>query len=261
MTYSSTGLTGQQRGERDTKRSFLAAADALSPTLTLLASLFALALGPVLVQFGRVGPQAAAFLGGFTFISIAGLLGFNILPAAVETGGWFAWPCLLLGLAFPALLESQLHHFARQAHAAILVLGIAGLAAHSLVDGVALALPGAGEAGHGHDGDLALAVVLHRFPVGLAVWFLLAGSKGLRTALLGLAAMMLATVGGFLAGGAWSVLLTTPALAWFQAFVAGSILHVIIYEPGHHDRGREVVAKWPDRFGLLCGLALLYLYL
>jgi hypothetical protein len=50
-------------------------------------------------------------------------------------------------------------------------------------------------------------------------------------------------------------------MAWFQAFVAGSILHVIIYEPGHQHAGDEVVAKWPDRFGLLCGLALLYIYL
>jgi len=233
----------------------------VSAPLTLLASLLALAVGPLLLQFGRLGPQAAAFLGGFTFISIAGLLGFSILPEAVAAGGWIAWPCLLLGLAFPALLESQLHRFARQAHAVILVLGVTGLAAHSLVDGIALALPDAGEVAHGHKGDLALAVVLHRFPVGLAVWFLLARDKGQWFAMLALAAMMLATIAGFAAGGAWSVLLTTPALAWFQAFVAGSILHVIIYEPGHHHAGREVVAKWPDRFGLLCGLALLYLYL
>lgn len=233
----------------------------MSAALTLLASLVALAIGPLLMQFGRLGPQAAAFLGGFTFISIAGLLGFSILPEAVAAGGWPAWPCLLLGLGFPALLESQLHRFARQAHAAILVLGIVGLAVHSLVDGVALALPGTEGAGHAHDGDLALAVVLHRFPVGLAVWFLLASGKGQRVALLALLAMMLATSVGFVAGGAWSALLATPALAWFQAFVAGSILHVIIYEPGHHHGGREVVAKWPDRFGLLCGLALLYLYL
>jgi zinc transporter ZupT len=233
----------------------------MSAPLTLLASLVALAIGPVLLQFARLGPQAAAFLGGFTFVSIAGLLGFNIVPEAVASGGWFAWPCLLLGLAFPALLESQLHRFAGRAHSAILILGVAGLAAHSLVDGVALGLPHAAGAGHGHDDDLALAVVLHRFPVGLAVWFLLSGAKGLRIASFALAVMMLATIAGFAAGGAWSILLTTPALAWFQAFVAGSILHVIIYEPGHHHGGGEVVAKWPDRFGLLCGLALLYLYL
>ena len=233
----------------------------MSAPLTLLVSLVALAIGPVLLQFGRLGPQAAAFLGGFTFISIAGLLGFSILPEAIAAGGWVAWPFLLLGLAFPALLESQLHRFASQAHAVILVLGIAGLAVHSLVDGVALVLPDTGAAAHGHEGDLALAVVLHRFPVGLAVWFMLTGGTGRWVALLALAAMMLATLVGFTAGSSWSSLLTTPALAWFQAFVAGSILHVIIYEPGHHHGGREVVAKWPDRFGLLCGLALLYLYL
>jgi hypothetical protein len=54
-------------------------------------------------------------------------------------------------------------------------------------------------------------------------------------------------------------------LAWFQAFVAGSILHVIIYEPGHHKHhaGDDSLnlEKWPDRIGLICGLALLYVYL
>ncbi len=236
----------------------------MTPFLSLAGSLAALVVGPLLYQFGRLGPQAAAFLGGFTFITIAGLLGFSILPEAVSVGAWPAWLFLLAGLGFPVLLESRLHRFAHQAHVAILVVSIAGLAVHAFVDGIALAFPAAGEdlhAGHEHGGDLGLAVLLHRFPVGLAIWFLLAPEHGTRLALLTLAAMMFATVAGFMAGGSLAGLLSTPGLAWFQAFVAGSILHVIVYEPGHHHSGRETLAKWPDRFGLICGLALLYIYL
>ncbi len=54
------------------------------------------------------------------------------------------------------------------------------------------------------------------------------------------------------------------AIAWFQAFVAGSILHVVIYEPGHHKHAHEhhgvALEKWPDRIGIVCGLIALYAY-
>lgn len=178
--------------------------------LTLLASLLALAIGPLFLRWARSGPQVATFLGGFTFVSIAGLLGFSILPEAIATGGWLAWPFLLLGIGFPALLEPQLQRVSRQAHAVILLLGVTGLAAHSLIDGIALALPATGDAGHAHTGNLALAVVLHRLPVGLAVWTLIAHGWGARMAL---ALMMFLTVAGYGAGSAWAGVLDTPAMA------------------------------------------------
>jgi hypothetical protein len=53
-------------------------------------------------------------------------------------------------------------------------------------------------------------------------------------------------------------------IAWFQAFVAGSILHVVIYEPGHHKHAHEhqgvALEKWPDRIGIILGLVALYVY-
>ena len=227
----------------------------------LLGSLVALVVGPLLLQFKRLGSQATGFLGGFTFITIAGLIGFGIVPEAVNAGGWPAWVWLLLGLGFPVLLETQFHRMHAQAHLLVLIISICGLALHAAIDGAAMAVPAGNKAMHEHGDELGLAVMLHRLPVGIAVWHLLSPTLGWRAALAVLGLMMLATVGGFTLGPQLSEASASEAVAWFQAFVAGSILHVIVYEPGHQHSSRELLAKWPDRIGLLCGLALLYVYL
>jgi zinc transporter ZupT len=242
----------------------------------LAASIFALLIGPLLFQMARAGPRAFAFLEGFTFITIAGLLCFSILPQAIVVGGPPAWSFAIVGLLFPIVLERLFHRLAREVHLLILTVGVAGLAVHAALDGVALALnaqPGLAPAsawlhGGGEErivGSLALAVVLHRFPVGLAVWYLLAPALGMRSAIAVLALLAAGTGLGFLIAPDIQQSLPSHGLGWFQAFVAGSILHVIIYEPGHHKphpgRRPSRLYKWPDRMGLICGLVLLYIYL
>jgi zinc transporter ZupT len=243
--------------------------------MLLAASIAALVIGPLLFQISRVGSRTLGFLEGFTFITIAGLLGFSILPQAIGAGGLSAWAFVTLGLIFPIGLERAFHHLARQVHFLILLVGVAGLVVHAAIDGVALAMasaPGADDIdgwmhlGRRNDGDsLAFAVILHRFPLGLAVWYLLAPAVGTRPALTVLGLLTAGTFFGYLMGPGLMAAAQGTGIAWFQAFVAGSILHVIIYEPGHHkhlasDDSRSL-EKWPDRIGLICGLVLLYVYL
>lgn len=243
--------------------------------MLLAASIAALVIGPVLLQISRVGSRAVGFLEGFTFITIAGLICFSILPQAISGGGPIALAFALLGLVFPVGLERMFHHLARQVHLLILLLGMAGLAVHAAIDGVALGVADLGQSadlqeltypGHRESGDdLALAVVLHRFPLGLAVWYLLAPALGAGSAVVLLVVMAIGTGIGFYLGTGLFEFTQGPIIAWFQAFVTGSILHVIIYEPGHHKHhvGQHSpnLEKWPDRIGLLCGLVLLYVYL
>ena len=243
--------------------------------MLLAASIAALVIGPLLFQMSRVGSRSLGFLEGFTFITIAGLLCFSILPQAIGVGGVLAWGFAALGLMFPVGLERLFHHLARQVHLLILLIGIAGLAVHAVIDGVALAIGGLsgpddvevwqhlGRRGPGE--NLAFAVVLHRFPLGLAVWYLLVPALGMRSALAVLAVLSGGTALGYMMGPNLMFGMQGSGIAWFQAFVAGSILHVIIYEPGHHRHGisdtSRSLEKWPDRIGLICGLALLYVYL
>lgn len=243
--------------------------------MLLAASIASLLIGPLLFQMTRVGSRTLGFIEGFAFITICGLLCFGILPPAIAAGGYGAWVFVMCGLAFPVALEKLFHQLARQVHLIILILGIAGLAVHAAIDGVVLAASDAHAAevtdafwrlGHLHEGEyLALAVVLHRFPLGLAVWYLLAPALGRRAAIGVLGILMAGTLLGFVFGQSIVTHMPGASIAWFQAFVAGSILHVVIYEPGHHnhaiDRESERLEKWPDRIGIVCGLVLLYVYL
>jgi len=243
--------------------------------MLLAASIAALIIGPVLFQITKADSRTLGFLEGFTFITIAGLLCFSILPQAIGVGGVVAWMFAVLGLLFPIGLERLFHHLARQVHLVILLVGVTGLAVHAVIDGVALAVGGLDvphdaelwwHLGHREGGDnLAFAVVLHRFPLGLAVWYLLAPTLGMVSAIVVLGVLTAGTLIGFALGPELMSATQGAGIAWFQAFVAGSILHIIIYEPGHHkhavsDRSQHL-KKWPDRIGLVCGLVMLYVYL
>jgi zinc transporter ZupT len=118
-------------------------------------------------------------------------------------------------------------------------------------------------------------VVLHNLPVGIAVWFLLAPAFGARLALAVFAVMVGGTVTGFVAGPEMLAVLEAPAVAGFQALLAGSILHVVLHgaAAGHrhgpglahvhqHDEATGAGApRWVERLGMLAGLGLLAAWL
>jgi hypothetical protein len=241
--------------------------------MLLIASIAALIIGPVLFQFSHAGARAFKILEGFSFITISGLLCFGIMPQAISVGGIYAWIFAALGLIFPIVLERLFRGLAKQVHLLILVLGMIGLAVHAGIDGIVLAVGQLAETdadawwhtGHRNSGEyLAMAVVLHRFPLGLAVWYLLSPTLGRSVAIAVLAGLASATVIGYTLGPDLVSALQGSGIAWFQAFVAGSILHVVIYEAGHHQHAHEhqgiALEKWPDRIGIILGLITLYVY-
>jgi zinc transporter ZupT len=255
--------------------------------MLLLAGLAALLVGPLLYQLLRPGSRPMSFVDGFTFITIIGLFVFAILPTAIGAAGWPAWVFAALGLLFPLGVERVFHRAMGRAHLAIVLLAVAGLGLHAVIDG--LVLLGGEEGGHGHAHghahgsgdaagfDLALAVILHNIPKGLAVWYLMRPAFGLARSAAVFALLLGGTAGGYLAGDHLLHALDAPALAWFQAFVAGSILHVVLHGAGYHEHGAgrahshdagEVhlhapprVERWPERLGLVSGMVLLYFYL
>jgi zinc transporter ZupT len=230
----------------------------------LLAAVAALLSGPLLFELGRLGGRTTAFLDGFAFITIAGLFLFAILPDAMSAGGPPAWAFAAVGIAFPLAVERLFHAGAHRAHLAFLALGALGLVAHCLLDG--LVLLGAGPVGHeahGSGEQQGLAIILHNMPKGIALWFLLAPAFGRRVAGAVLVLLVASTWLGYRLGDSVLELLTGPGVAWFQAFVAGSIFHVVLHGVTAHEHAVPgvVLPRWPERVGQLGGLVFLFAYL
>ncbi len=216
----------------------------------LLISLAALALGPIVYRAAGSARSSIAALDGFVVIAIAGLVGLHIIPHAVATAGLGAIGIALIGLLGPGLVERSLQRAARHAHAVAMAMAILGLTVHAFFDGVALA------GGDDHAGDyLALAVVLHRLPVSITVWSLLRQSRGTRTAVTALIALAAATVGGFATSDQIVSVLADEWLGYFQALVAGSVLHVVFHRP-HPDTPNGRDTRIPAGVGALAALGM-----
>jgi uncharacterized membrane protein YraQ (UPF0718 family) len=192
-----------------------------------LLSLLALVAGPLLYLGAGRERSALAALDGFVMVAVTALVLAHIVPEAVHSAGWPAIGLAAIGFVGPSWMEHTLERSARQAHTVALVAALVGLVVHELFDGVALAQPGTGAA----DSSLAIAVVLHRLPVAVTVWSLLRPSRGAAIAYGVLGAMGSATTAGFFLGESLATWLQAGWLGLFQAFVAGSLLHVIIHRP------------------------------
>ena len=192
----------------------------------LFASLLALLVGPALIAlFGQARTVAATF-DGFVLVSVGGLVLLHLLPEGLALGGWAAVVAALVGLAVPFVVEGRLH----RAHGALLWVALIGLAAHAITDGAALFADGH----HGHDGEdglghLALGVILHRLPFGLFLWIAMRPAFGTARTLAVMALEGGATFVGYGLGPTALDGLTAEALAVFQTFVAGTLLHVVLH--------------------------------
>lgn len=222
--------------------------------MNLVLSIFALLLGPAIYALSRKNRVARQILDGFIFITIAGIICVNIIPEALAVGGTLAVIFLLLGLAFPVVVEHGFRSALHEAHVVVLLLAALGLVIHATIDGIAL-LPAQGS-------DLAHAVILHRLPVGMAIWWSLRPSLGTPVAVGAIVMISAATGLSYVLGAPVVELAEARSLAMIQAFVAGSLIHIVAFGITHeHDAHIEPVAKsqdWSYRVGILLGLFLVF---
>jgi zinc transporter ZupT len=201
----------------------------------LIVSIVALGFGPLLYQFAARLHAAVRLLDGVVMLSVGALVLFVILPHSVQDLGWRAYLLLILGVLGPSLVEHSLTRLQHRAHRAVLVLVTFGVGLHAFADGMALALPG-GPVEHGVH-LLPVAVVVHRFPAGLVIWWLLRPTYGAKVALFSLVGIGLATIAGYGAEALVAPWLESSASAAFQAFVAGTLLHVAVHRWELHPEG------------------------
>jgi uncharacterized protein len=208
----------------------------------LLLSFAALALGPPLVVFARRHAWSTVAVDSFCVLAISGFALLHILPECAEDAGWLALPLCLLGFVAPTLAERGLQGDSRHLRRVVLVLALLGMAAHDTLDGLALSLgsDGAGAAslaGPRAGSVLAWAVILHRVPVGIGIWWIIPRTLGRTAALLVLGVIVVATVFGFVMGNAVLGETSKQGLAMLQALLAGSLLHVVLH--GHVPAPRD----------------------
>lgn len=232
--------------------------------MMLILSIAALVLGPFVYEFGRTRPIVRQLFDGLVFITIAGIVAVHIVPAALTAGGNVAFVFLLLGLAFPIVLERRFHDAVPEAHGFILVLAALGMTVHAALDGVAL-LPGSAVEPTSDvtilgGSPLALSVVLHRLPVGMAIWWSLRPAFGRSVALGAFALIIGVTIAAYYLAEPLIELAEAASIAWFQAFVAGSLVHVVAFGVSHEHPGEAQSSQqgWPYRVGILLGLFLIF---
>ncbi|MCE9680537.1 metal transporter [Shewanella sp. AS1] len=224
----------------------------------LIASCIALLLGPLFYRFFTTGTGLQKGLDGFIFVSLGGLVLIHILPELLEHGGLLAILFVIIGLWGPTLSERLFHRYSEVTHNLTLTLGLAGLLLHTITDGGAMVLAQQ----DGNSALLALGVILHRLPVGLAIWWLLKPQVGNRWAMAVLVSMMLLTSLGYFAGEQLLTHLSLDNTVYLQAFVTGSILHVVLHQPhGHHISDKQGKYEYQAGIGSILGILLLFILL
>lgn len=218
----------------------------LHPVWALVLAEVSLVLGPLLVV--RAGPRASAFLDGFVLASITALVTLHLLPEAIAALGATALVVGALGFALPSLVHRMSHRLRTFQTTVWLFLG-AGLFIHAGLDGAALgAVASSGSESYS---AVALAVILHRLPVGLFAWWTLRPLGGVWIAAGVLAAVAVATAVGFFTASAAFAVLDAPVVSVVIAFVAGSLMHVAI----DHAPPRAPGSPRIELLGAVCGLA------
>ncbi len=215
----------------------------------LTASIAALLAGPVIYRASSRFGQLSRAVDGFVVTSITTLLALFVVPHTIEAGGGWAIVWFLVGLAFPLVVERLRENLSGTAHLAALALGVGALLLHAVTDGVALA----GSARHQDWTAISFAIIIHRLPVGLALWWLVRPGYGQSRALFVIGLVAVATAAGYQAGGQVEMYFDSVAFAWGLAFVAGSLMHVVFHR--HEPHGQPAVVARGRRIEAVGGIA------
>jgi hypothetical protein len=191
----------------------------------LIAALVTPIAGPVLYWLLHDHPRAVRAVDRFVYVSVPVLVALQVLPAAWEHRNFLMIAAAAAGLLVPTAMERASHALHRHTDTLALVVGLSGLLLHTLLEGAALV-----PSEEGVPVTFALAVILHQMPVGLILWWLLRPRYGFVAAAAG--------VGGIVAGTALGYALGIEVLAavhgegaeLYQAFVAGSLMHVVFHQ-------------------------------
>jgi len=193
----------------------------------LLISLITLFAGPLIFVWISRGGRVAQAIESVIVVVLILLVALLLLPEIVRAQGWIAVILVAAGYLLPTVLELTVRRAAATLHLVSLILALLGLLLHALLDGAGLAGSQL-QAGFG----LAIAIVLHRFGVGMMIWMIMQPAFGERAAWLMLTCMAAATIVGFEFSSRLLPLAGASAVSALQAVIIGTIIHSLVHR-GH----------------------------
>jgi hypothetical protein len=218
-------------------------------------------MGPFLFLLGERHRNTRQALDGFILIIIAGIVCLHIVPEAWRVAGWISLIFLGFGLVFPSLLEAVFSMALSRAHGFVVAVAAVGVVVHAAIDGIAL-IPLAEADGIN---QLAVGVIVHRLPVGMAIWWVVRPRFGNLAAVVTFLIVIGATGASYFLGAGLMGVVESVGLACFQSFVAGSLVHVALFGMSH-DHGDHGEHTHTSRFesrafqvGVLIGLVVVVL--
>lgn len=150
------------------------------------------------------------------------LVAIQVVPHAWAERSLVPVVVVALGAGVVALVERLSHTLARYTDDVTIVFAVLGLSVHALVEGSALT--------GGASPAFVLVVVVHRVVLGLLIWWLVVPRHGVRAAGAGVAAILASTVAGYLVGTGVMADLPFVDSHLLEAFVAGTLLHVVLHQ-------------------------------
>ena len=186
----------------------------------LITSILAPIAGTFLYSWFHDSPKTARMFDLCMYVAVPILIVCQVMEHGWVEHGLAAFGVLALGLAVPFVLERVSHSLATHTDNLALIVGFSGLALHVLLEGAALVTESMG---------FKAAVILHRLFVGMMVWWLLRPRHGFRIASLGIIAIVILTVAGYAMCTQWF----DGGTELYQAFVGGSLLHVVFHQSRH----------------------------
>jgi len=190
----------------------------------LLLSIVSLFVGPLLYLWLRKGGFVAKAFDSIIVAVLIVLMAFLLIPESWAQLGYWSLALIFAGYLLPGLLEGTIKKAAHTLHRISLLLALLGLALHAIIDGAALSV---GEAGMGN--SLSVAIVLHRFGVGLLLWMMVQPIFGQRIAFAVLGFVGLATLAGYLLSQAILGLESHAVMSMLQALIIGMIVHSLVH--------------------------------
>jgi hypothetical protein len=186
----------------------------------------------MLYQWLRHGGFVARAFDSLIVAGLIVLMAFLLIPETWEELGYWSVVLILSGYLVPGMLEILIKKAAHTFHILSLLLALSGLAVHAILDGAALTVNH-----NGATSSLSLAIVMHRFGVGMMLWMMVQPVFGKAAAFAVLGFVSLATIAGYLLSESVLGLEGDFVMSAIQALIIGTIVHSLIHRS--HSQGHQ----------------------